>query len=207
MDTRGRFSGRSGSRKRIRIDPPARGIVKASNHAQGTVSAKIIPAHRAGQVFGTLSQRSFALGRGGECRELNGPIASWQSANGTASQACGNIADRIVCDSEGKVAHSELRFGNGLIYVGSEWADYTASPRRSAARTPSQFDVWPDGTSPARTPKRRVDLKSKDGLERDGRNAFDWASRGTLRILYRGSRGADRLNRLTVAKATRYAIA
>src|SRR5271156_4862078 len=33
----------------------------------------------------------------------------------------------VISDNEGKLAHSELRFGDGLIYVGSEWADYTAS--------------------------------------------------------------------------------
>jgi hypothetical protein len=68
-----------------RVDPVAErepgstrlrvGSSKTSNHAQGTVSAKIIPARRAGQVFGTLSQRIFALGHGGECCELNGRIS------------------------------------------------------------------------------------------------------------------------------------
>jgi hypothetical protein len=77
-----------------RVDPVAErepgstrlrvGSSKASNHAQGTVSAKIIPARRAGQVFGTLSQRIFAFGRGGECRELKGRI--WLHRGGDEGQ-------------------------------------------------------------------------------------------------------------------------
>ena len=35
----------------------------------------------------------------------------------------------IITDNEGKLAHSELRFGNDLLMVGSEWAEFTASPK------------------------------------------------------------------------------
>ncbi len=34
----------------------------------------------------------------------------------------------VITDKDGKLAHSELRFGNGHIMVGAEWADFTASP-------------------------------------------------------------------------------
>jgi uncharacterized glyoxalase superfamily protein PhnB len=34
----------------------------------------------------------------------------------------------VVTDKDGKLGHSEMRFGDGLIYVGSEWADFIASP-------------------------------------------------------------------------------
>lgn len=34
----------------------------------------------------------------------------------------------VVTDKDGKLGHSEMRFGDGLVYVGSEWADHTASP-------------------------------------------------------------------------------
>ena len=35
----------------------------------------------------------------------------------------------VITDEDGNLAHSELRFGNGLIMVGGEWADFTASPK------------------------------------------------------------------------------
>ncbi len=34
----------------------------------------------------------------------------------------------VITDKDGKLGHSEMRFGDGLIYVGSEWADFIASP-------------------------------------------------------------------------------
>ena len=35
----------------------------------------------------------------------------------------------VITDQDGRLAHSELRFGNGLVMVGSEWAEFTASPK------------------------------------------------------------------------------
>jgi len=35
----------------------------------------------------------------------------------------------IITDKDGNLAHSELRFGDGLVMIGSEWADFTASPK------------------------------------------------------------------------------
>lgn len=45
-------------------------------------------------------------------------------------QAFGFERSMVITDHEGKVAHSEMRFGGGndYIMVGSEWADFTASP-------------------------------------------------------------------------------
>ena len=34
----------------------------------------------------------------------------------------------VITDQDGNLAHSEMRVGDGLIYVGSEWADFVASP-------------------------------------------------------------------------------
>jgi uncharacterized glyoxalase superfamily protein PhnB len=34
----------------------------------------------------------------------------------------------VISDREGRLGHAELRFGDGYIMVGSEWADFTASP-------------------------------------------------------------------------------
>jgi len=35
----------------------------------------------------------------------------------------------VITDKDGNLAHSELRFGDGLLMVGSEWAEFTASPK------------------------------------------------------------------------------
>ena len=45
-------------------------------------------------------------------------------------QAFGFKRSMVITDHEGKLAHSEMRFGDGedYIMVGSEWADFTASP-------------------------------------------------------------------------------
>ena len=34
----------------------------------------------------------------------------------------------VITDKDGKLGHSEMRFGDGLVYIGSEWADFVASP-------------------------------------------------------------------------------
>jgi uncharacterized glyoxalase superfamily protein PhnB len=45
----------------------------------------------------------------------------------------------VITDKDGKLGHSEMRFGDGLIFVGSEWPTSSPARRRSAARTPSRF--------------------------------------------------------------------
>jgi len=34
----------------------------------------------------------------------------------------------VITDKDGKIGHSQMRFGDGLLYVGPEWFDYTVSP-------------------------------------------------------------------------------
>lgn len=43
-------------------------------------------------------------------------------------KAFGFERSMIITDNDGNLAHGEMRFGDGLIYVGSEWADFIASP-------------------------------------------------------------------------------
>lgn len=43
-------------------------------------------------------------------------------------KAFGFERSMVITDKEGNLGHSEMRFGDGLVYVGSEWADYVASP-------------------------------------------------------------------------------
>jgi len=34
----------------------------------------------------------------------------------------------VITDAEGRLGHSEMRFGDGYVMVSFEWADFTASP-------------------------------------------------------------------------------
>ena len=43
-------------------------------------------------------------------------------------KAFGFQRSMVITDKDGKLAHSEMHCGDGLLYVGSEWADYTVSP-------------------------------------------------------------------------------
>jgi uncharacterized glyoxalase superfamily protein PhnB len=43
-------------------------------------------------------------------------------------KAFGFERSMVIADKDGKLGHAELRFGDGLLYVGSEWADYIGSP-------------------------------------------------------------------------------
>jgi uncharacterized glyoxalase superfamily protein PhnB len=43
-------------------------------------------------------------------------------------KAFGFRRSMVITDKEGKLAHSEMRCGDGLLYLGSEWAGYTVSP-------------------------------------------------------------------------------
>lgn len=43
-------------------------------------------------------------------------------------QAFGFERSMVITTPDGSLAHAEMRFGAGLLYVGSEWADFVASP-------------------------------------------------------------------------------
>src|SRR5262245_63018276 len=43
-------------------------------------------------------------------------------------KAFGFERSMVITDKEGNLGHSEMRFADGMIYVGAEWADFTASP-------------------------------------------------------------------------------
>jgi len=47
----------------------------------------------------------------------------------------------IITSPDGSLAHAEMRFGDGLIYVGSEWADFVASPAALGGRTSQLIHV------------------------------------------------------------------
>lgn len=43
-------------------------------------------------------------------------------------KAFGFERSMVIADNDGKPVHLEMRFGDGLLMVGSEWADFIASP-------------------------------------------------------------------------------
>jgi uncharacterized glyoxalase superfamily protein PhnB len=47
----------------------------------------------------------------------------------------------MITDEEGKLAHSEMRCGDGLFYIGSEWADYTVSPASVSGKNTQTIHV------------------------------------------------------------------
>jgi uncharacterized glyoxalase superfamily protein PhnB len=52
----------------------------------------------------------------------------------------------VVTDSEGRLGHAQLSFGDGTIMIGSEWADFTASPASiSGKNTQSVHALLLDG--------------------------------------------------------------
>ncbi|NDC58850.1 MAG: VOC family protein [Alphaproteobacteria bacterium] len=47
----------------------------------------------------------------------------------------------IIRDGEGKIAHSEMRMGDGLVMIGNEWDEATRSPASLDGRTTQTVHV------------------------------------------------------------------
>jgi uncharacterized glyoxalase superfamily protein PhnB len=47
----------------------------------------------------------------------------------------------VITDTEGNLAHSEMRFGGGQIMIGTEWTDYVASPAATGGRNTQSIHV------------------------------------------------------------------
>jgi len=47
----------------------------------------------------------------------------------------------VISDSEGNLGHGEMRFGDSTIYVGSEWADFIASPASVGGKNTQSLHV------------------------------------------------------------------
>ena len=56
-------------------------------------------------------------------------------------KAFGFERSMVITGPDGNLGHSEMRFGDGLIYVGSEWADYTASPASAGGKNTQSIHV------------------------------------------------------------------
>ncbi|SOZ55599.1 putative Glyoxalase/dioxygenase [Cupriavidus taiwanensis] len=52
----------------------------------------------------------------------------------------------VIRDQQGQLVHSEMRFGDSYLMVGSEWADFTASPASIGGKNSQTVHVHlPDG--------------------------------------------------------------
>jgi uncharacterized glyoxalase superfamily protein PhnB len=49
-------------------------------------------------------------------------------------QAFGFERVMVITDAEGKLAHSEMKFGDGYVMIGGEWADFIAAPAATGGR-------------------------------------------------------------------------
>lgn len=59
-------------------------------------------------------------------------------------KAFGFERSMVITDQDGNLAHSEMRVGNGLIYVGSEWAEFVASPASIGGKNTQMLHVHID---------------------------------------------------------------
>ena len=59
-------------------------------------------------------------------------------------QAFGFERAMVISDADGALAHSQMTFGNGYIMIGSEWADFTASPATVDGRNTQTLHVHLD---------------------------------------------------------------
>lgn len=56
-------------------------------------------------------------------------------------QAFGFERTMVITDQDGNLGHSEMKFGDGYIMVGTEWTDYVASPASTGGRNTQMIHV------------------------------------------------------------------
>jgi uncharacterized glyoxalase superfamily protein PhnB len=59
-------------------------------------------------------------------------------------KAFGFELSMVISTADGKLAHSEMKFGNGYIMVGSEWAEFIASPASVGGKNTQSVHVQLD---------------------------------------------------------------
>ena len=47
----------------------------------------------------------------------------------------------VISDKDGRLGHAEMRFGDGYLMVGSEWADFVASPASVGGKNTQSIHV------------------------------------------------------------------
>jgi uncharacterized glyoxalase superfamily protein PhnB len=56
-------------------------------------------------------------------------------------QAFGFEPSEILTDAEGKIVHAEMTYGDGVVMIGSEWADWTRSPASLGGKNTQRIHV------------------------------------------------------------------
>lgn len=56
-------------------------------------------------------------------------------------RAFGFERSMVISDKDGNLGHSEMRFGDGYVMVGSEWADFVASPESTGGKNTQMVHV------------------------------------------------------------------
>lgn len=55
--------------------------------------------------------------------------------------AFGFDASEVLTDAEGNIAHAEMSFGDGVVMIGNEWADWTKSPASLGGKNTQRVHV------------------------------------------------------------------
>lgn len=55
--------------------------------------------------------------------------------------AFGFDASEVLTDSQGNIAHAEMRHGDGVVMIGNEWAEWTKSPASLGGKNTQRVHV------------------------------------------------------------------
>jgi uncharacterized glyoxalase superfamily protein PhnB len=58
--------------------------------------------------------------------------------------AFGFEPSEVLTDAEGNIAHAEMMYGDGVVMIGSEWADWTRSPASLGGKNTQRVHVRVD---------------------------------------------------------------
>lgn len=56
-------------------------------------------------------------------------------------KAFGFEASEVLTDAEGNIVHAEMTFGDGVVMIGNEWADWTRSPASLGGKNTQRVHV------------------------------------------------------------------
>ena len=56
-------------------------------------------------------------------------------------KAFGFEPSMVLIDSDGNIAHAEMTYGDGVVMVGNEWADWTRSPESVGGKNTQRIHV------------------------------------------------------------------
>ena len=79
----------------------------------------------------------------------------WTALN-WLEKAFGFERSMVISDQDGHLAHAEMRFGDGYIMVGSEWAEFIASPASVGGKNTQSIHVQLEGGIDAHCERARA---------------------------------------------------